>query len=131
MATKTNTTQEIQLVTHQGTPMVTSVVVAEKFGKRHDNVFRDIVKLKNDCPEKFNLLNFEEISYQDKSGRTYPSYQMTRDGFTLLAMGFTGSKAIQWKIKFIEAFNNMEIHILRVMLGEPANALTLSVKVVA
>ncbi|MBF0421310.1 MAG: Rha family transcriptional regulator [Magnetococcales bacterium] len=113
MTTKTNTTQEIQLVTHQGTPMVTSMVVAEKFGKRHTNVLRAIENLKRDCSENFTGLNFELSEYQDPTGRSLPMIKMTRDGFSLLAMGFTGPKAIQWKIKFIEAFNKMENHILR------------------
>lgn len=113
MTTKTNTSQEIQLVTHQGTPMVTSVVVAEKFGKRHTNVLRAIDNLRTDCSDEFWRLNFEPRDYIDERGKTYPMYDLTRDGFSLLAMGFTGPKAIQWKIKFIEAFNKMEVHILR------------------
>ena len=87
-------------------PMVSSLQVAQHFGKRHDNVIRDIKRL--EIPEKFYLLNFAEITYEDSRGRKQPAYLMTRDGFALLAMGFTGKKAMEWKIRYIEAFNAME-----------------------
>ena len=80
--------------------------VAETFNKRHDNVLRDINNIKKDVP------NFEEMFYEteapDSYGRLQRIYQMTRDGFTLLTMGFTGSEALQWKVKYLEAFNKME-----------------------
>lgn len=104
--------QEIQLTTHEGTPMVSSLTVAEKFGKRHDNVLQSIEKLKADCPDEFGLLNFQESSYLNEQNKSQPMVAMTRDGFSLLAMGFTGAKAVQWKIRFIDAFNHMERHIL-------------------
>ena len=61
-----------------------------------------------EIPEDFNLRNFAEITYEDDRGRKQPAYLMTRDGFVLLAMGFTGKRAMEWKIKYIEAFNKME-----------------------
>jgi len=64
-------------------PVTTSLAVAESFGKRHNNVLRDIETL--DVTEEFNLLNFEQISYTDKMNRTYKAYVMTRDGFLHLA----------------------------------------------
>ena len=76
------------------------------FEKRHDNVLRDIKEFIVD--ESFGLLNFEEFSYINSQNKEQPEYLMTRDGFTLLAMGFTGAKAMQWKIKYAEAFNTME-----------------------
>ncbi|EHL70238.1 rha family phage regulatory protein [Synergistes sp. 3_1_syn1] len=76
------------------------------FEKRHDNVLRDIKEFIVD--ESFGLLNFEESSYINSQNKEQPEYLMTRDGFTLLAMGFTGAKAMQWKIKYAEAFNTME-----------------------
>ena len=76
------------------------------FEKRHDNVLRDIKEFIVD--ESFGLLNFEESSYINSQNKEQPEYLMTRDGFTLLAMGFTGEKAMQWKIKYAEAFNTME-----------------------
>ena len=79
--------------------------VADVFSKRHDNVIRDIENLKKD------VLNFEEMFFKgtmpDSYGREQKVYFMTRDGFTLLAMGFTGKDAMQWKLRYIEAFNKL------------------------
>lgn len=86
--------------------VVSSRDVARVFEKEHKNVIRDIENL--EFPEGFGRLNFEQTVYEDSIGRVYPEYLLTRDGFTLLAMGFTGSKAMQFKIKYIEAFNRME-----------------------
>jgi Rha family phage regulatory protein len=86
--------------------VTTSLQVAEVFGKEHKNVLRDISNLNLD------LLNFEQMFMEstepDLYGRDRRIYYMNRDGFTLLAMGFTGKKALDFKIKYIEAFNNME-----------------------
>ena len=86
--------------------VVSSRQVAESFEKRHDNVLRDIESLKKD------ILNFEEMFQEaalpDSYGREQRVYLMNRDGFSLLVMGFTGSDALQWKLKYIQAFNEME-----------------------
>ncbi|ABJ67813.1 Phage anti-repressor protein [Pediococcus pentosaceus ATCC 25745] len=86
--------------------VTTSLQVAEVFGKEHKNVLRDISNLNSD------RLNFEQIFMEstepDLYGRDRRIYYMNRDGFTLLAMGFTGKKALDFKLKYIEAFNNME-----------------------
>jgi len=87
-------------------PTTTSLLVAEKFGKRHDTVLRKIREL--EIPKDFALRNFAETSYLDQQGKEQPVIEMTRDGFTFLAMGFTGKKAAEWKIKYISAFNSME-----------------------
>lgn len=95
---------------HGDTPITTSPIVAEIFGKRHDHVLRDI----RDLLEELELVsegdvpNFGEISYQDNYGRHHPCYEMTHDGFALLAMGFTGREALRFKLRFIEAFNALE-----------------------
>lgn len=135
-----------------GVPVTTSRVVAEQFGKRHDNVLRDIDALLEDLRSPTNALkseevngsnfgavnelkiepvnqrnftpvestsglqfaelNFHPVTYRDAKGETRPMYLLTRDGFTLLAMGFTGARALQFKVAYINAFNRME-RILR------------------
>lgn len=99
------TTSLVQLITDNRL-RTTSRVVAKHFGKRHDNVLRDIRAL--ECPPEFHLLNFEEREFKDHRGQMYPEFEMTRDGFTILSMGFTGGKAMEWKLKFLAAFNAME-----------------------
>lgn len=89
----------------------TSRVVAEKFGKRHANVLRDIENIRKEVPPEFTELNFEFSEYLDSTGRTLPMFELTRDGFVLLAMGFTGAAAMEWKVRFIEAFNMMEAEL--------------------
>jgi Rha family phage regulatory protein len=92
-----------------GMPVTTSLKVADVFGKQHKNVMRDIKTL--DCSGPFRGLNFELTHEAAKIGiatRTIPVYEITRDGFTFLAMGFTGKKAAQFKEKYIAEFNRME-----------------------
>ncbi|MGT2511174.1 Rha family transcriptional regulator [Cupriavidus basilensis] len=94
-----------------GAITTTSLAVAEHFGRRHDNVVQAIRNTLADLPESFRL-NFKEV-FRDVAGangstRRMPTFLMTRDGFALLAMGFTGKEALQWKVKYIEAFNQME-----------------------
>jgi Rha family phage regulatory protein len=99
----------IPLTLRDGQPRVTSRDVAEIFGRRHDNVLRDIQRL--DCSEGFRLLNFEESSFLNAQNKPQPMVEMTRDGFTFLAMGFTGPRAAQFKEAFIAAFNDMEAQL--------------------
>lgn len=89
-----------------GKPSTTSLVVAERFGKRHDTVLRAIRNL--ECSPEFNARNFAAVEYIDGKNEKRPMYFITRDGFAFLAMGFTGREAAQWKEKFLEAFNAME-----------------------
>lgn len=105
--------------------------VAALFEKRHDNVIRDITVLIGQEPSlgrrefaEGGVLKFEETPYVDpQNGQTYRSYNMTRDGFTLLAMGFTGSKALKWKLRYIEAFNVMEAELRNRPTIDPMAAL--------
>ena len=100
----------------QDTARVDSRYVAEAFGKRHDHVLRDIENLlEKDIPksggisaDEFGERNFASSSYKDDMNRKQRCYVMTRDGFTLLAMGFTGKKATAFKIAYIKRFNEME-----------------------
>lgn len=95
------------LVVIQNNQAVTSSrKVAEKFEKRHDHVVRDIDNLKGDVP------NFGEMFYEcnipDSYGRPQRAYYINKKGFQLLAMGFTGSKAIKWKLEYIDTFEAMD-----------------------
>lgn len=83
--------------------------VAEVFEKRHDNVIQATRAL--ECGNEFRLLNFQESSYVNEQNREMPEYLITRDGFTLLAMGFNGKKAMDFKVKYIQAFNEMEARL--------------------
>lgn len=95
-----------------GRPMVSSLIVAEHFEKSHDSVIKAIRSLSRNMPESFRAVNFDESSYRvSGQKREYPAYNLTRDGFTLLAMGFTGRKALAWKLRYIEAFNAMEAEL--------------------
>ncbi len=96
----------IELVMEKNQPMASSLLVAELFEKQHKNVLQSINEL--EIPDDFRQLNFQPSSYVNKQNKEQPSFNMTRDGFSLLAMGFTGKKAMEWKIKFLEAFNVME-----------------------
>lgn len=108
---ETNMKTETQLVAvHGSKATTTSLIVAQRFGKRHDTVLRAIRNI--ECSDKFRLLNFAEISVEDSYGRKQPAFQITRDGFSFLAMGFTGKKAAQFKEDFINAFNMMEQALL-------------------
>jgi len=98
-----------QIVTIQGDhPTTNTLIIAEHFGKSHKNILQSLRELMDDCPEEFNGLNFQPVNYYDSKGEKRPMYEITRDGFILLSMGFTGAKAIKLKIAFIHEFNRME-----------------------
>ena len=89
--------------------VTTSLQVAEVFGKEHRNVMQSI---NNKLQSAENSADYQSMfvsgTYKDSKGRTYPMYYMNRDGFTFIAFGFTGAKADQFKLKYIDAFNQME-----------------------
>ncbi len=89
-----------------GRAVTTSVAIAEFFGKRHDNVIQKIKTL--ECSEKFNALNFKDVTYIDAKGEKRPMYQITKNGFVFLVMGFTGKKAAAFKEAYIAEFDRME-----------------------
>lgn len=96
----------VELVTvNNGQPITTSQAVAEKFGKRHNNVLRAIENI--DCSPEFSLLNFEQRDFIDERGKVRRMYNMTKDGFTFLVMGFTGKQAAKFKEDYINEFNRM------------------------
>lgn len=84
--------------------ITTSLKVAEKFQKQHKDVLENI---RNLMAENSAAKLFEESTYESR-GKRYPIFKMGRDGFSLLAMGFTGEKALKWKLEYIQAFNAME-----------------------
>lgn len=95
-------------IVKDGQPMTSSRAVAERFGKRHDDVLKAIRNLLGDTPDPtFGRRNFAESTYLNAQGKQQPEYHLTHDGFALLAMGFTGPKALAWKIRFLEAFKAM------------------------
>ena len=101
---------ELVIKSQQGKDVTTSLIVAEVFGKEHKNVLRDIETLS--CSAEFNRLNFELIDYTDSRGRQQKSYEITKDGFSFLVMGYTGEKAGQFKEAFINEFNKREMMLM-------------------
>nr|DAE71709.1 MAG TPA: KilAC domain protein [Caudoviricetes sp.] len=100
---------DIILSMQNGEPVVSSRQIAESFEKRHDHVMRDIEDIMKGLPKNGDTHMFYKTEYtHEQNGQTYPMYMMNRDGFTLLAMGFTGKTALEWKLKYIAAFNEME-----------------------
>lgn len=97
---------EVNLVSRNGSIFATSLDVANVFEKKHAHVLRDIRNMSVRA-----LSNFGESSYLNEQGREMPMYEMSRDGFTFLVMGFTGEKANNFKLDFIDAFNLMETEL--------------------
>ena len=98
----------INLISENGQVVVSSREVAENFGKEHKHVLRDIENLMGGEPKIGLSSMFFKSEYLSVQNKVLPEYLMNRDGFTLLAMGFTGKEALEWKLKYIDAFNQME-----------------------
>lgn len=105
----------VKILNKDGQPVVTSRQIAEDFEKEHssvvvraiENLIKDLKGSGQNCTHLFI-----ETKYKNEQNKQYyKEYLLTRDGFSLLVMGFTGTKALQWKLKYIEAFNKMEEHI--------------------
>lgn len=103
-----------ELSIHDGAVTTTSLQVAQFFGKRHGDVLRAARNLASEVPEE-HARNFARMSQDVAIGngatRQEPAYRMTREGFMLLAMGFTGKEALRWKLAYIAAFNRMEAEL--------------------
>ena len=96
---------DIILSTQNGEPVASSRQIAENFGKEHKHVLdavKNLVAENSAAKSMFHPATFEN------RGKQYPMYLMNRDGFSLLVMGFTGKAALEWKLKYIAAFNEME-----------------------
>ena len=94
----------------------TSLSVANVFNKRHSDILAQIREFPTD---DFTERTFPLSEYTDSTGRKLPCYNLTRDGFSLLVMGFTGARAYKWKIEFIKAFNLMEAELTRLKSQRP------------
>ena len=99
--------------------VVSSRQVADDFGKQHKDVLESIrgILAAENSATKF----FYESTFTNR-GKQYPEYLMNRDGFSLLVMGFTGEKALEWKVKYINAFNAMEQELRNKELEKPKQA---------
>ncbi len=120
---------DIILSTQNGEPVASSRQIAESFGKEHKDVLRAIENIKAQNCALTSM--FFETTYTAGTGKAYPMYLMNRDGFTLLAMGFTGKAALEWKLKYIAAFNAMEKQLAQrpqLTNGNSLQALNLLVK---
>ncbi len=99
---------ELVIQNSNGNDVTTSLIVAEVFGKNHKDVLRDIERLS--CSEDFRARNFAHTPYtHPQNGQVYHYYEMTKDGFSFLVMGYTGAKAGEFKERFINEFNKREL----------------------
>ena len=110
MSDQKPTTSGLALTVQDGKVTASSRDIAKKFGKQHKNVIQSIELL--DCSAEFKQLNFQPLKFIYR-GQEFPYYEMTRDGFSFLCMGFTGKKAAIWKEAYIAAFNAMEAELLQ------------------
>ena len=111
-AAKITTTVGPLVELDHGEVWTTSLLIADKFDKRHADVLRAVEKL--ECSAGFAERNFALSEYVDATGRKQPMYRITRDGFSFMAFGFTGRAAAAWKEKFIGAFNHLERELRRI-----------------
>lgn len=100
--------QSVVYKTEKGTPVTDSIKVAGVFGKQHKNIIQAIRNLLGSAENSAHARWFYESTYLDAQGKKRPMFIMNRDGFSLLAMGLNGAKALQFKVAFIDQFNKME-----------------------
>ena len=115
------TKQEIIKAEYQGIVSINggevwtdSLLIADKFSKRHDVVLRAARNL--ECSAEFRRHNFAESSYLNEQGKEQPMVRVSESGFMMLAMGFTGKAAMEWKERFIKAFKDMRAELNRIAL---------------
>ncbi|WP_130098929.1 Rha family transcriptional regulator [Siccibacter turicensis] len=107
------------VIPSNGRVVTTSLNIASYFCKAHKNVLRTIKRLKSDCSPEFNRLNFEPVNYIDRKGEVRLMYNITKDGWMMLVMGFTGKSATAIKESYISAFNWMAEQLSRrLAMGE-------------
>ena len=103
----------IQLIMSGGIPTISSNDVAAKFEKRHEHVMDAIQNLISDGGSEGDDPNFRVISYQDSMNRDKPAYQLSRRGFIILSMRFTGQRALKWQHEIVDLFESMERKLLK------------------
>jgi len=118
--------KEILVFEKDGEFFTTSLDVAQKFDRNHKDVIKAISNL--GCSREFNKRNYALIFYKDSQGREQDCYNISRDGFSFLVMGFTGKKAALWKERYINAFNQAE-RALKTLLRRQAHPETILARV--
>lgn len=125
-----NRLMNLGLITKNNQVVVSTKIIAQDFSKEHNSVLKTIDGENRKGKHIDGLIDgiikssgnplqyFIESTYKDSSGKNNKEYLLTRDGFSLLVMGFTGQKALEWKIKYIEAFNSMEAFIREKLSSE-------------
>ncbi len=103
------------ITSQNGEPKTNSLKIAEAFGKLHKNVIQKIEALQ--CSAEFTELNFQPSEYRDNTGRNLPLYEITKDGFMFIVMGFTGKKAAAIKEAFIYKFNELSELVAKASSG--------------
>lgn len=118
------------VIMHDQQAVTTSLVLAEAFNKNHRDVLEKISSKINSAENSAQYKKmFAEATYTDKSGKQNKMYYLNRDGFTFIAMGFTGKKADEFKLKYIEAFNKMEQIVRQELPQTPEEKLALTMQV--
>jgi Rha family phage regulatory protein len=97
-----------KIIVQNGHPTTTSNNIADFFEKEHNKVLRDIETILAICSKEFSLSNFGQSTYKNSRGQTYKNYILTRDGFAMVALAFTGEKAIRFREAYIKRFSEME-----------------------
>jgi Rha family phage regulatory protein len=101
-----NTSPKLKII--NGHAYANSLDLAKQFNKSHDRVLKDIRKAISEVENDFGLVNFDETSRKDKWNREQPVFNLTKDGFAIVAMSFTGIEAMKWKVAYLKAFNSLE-----------------------
>lgn len=106
---------DITLINQDGKILTNSLNVAEKFGKNHKEILRSIDNISKEISTAQFCALFKISNYKASNGKTNKEYLMDRDGFSLLCMGFTGTKTLEWKLKYIDAFNKVPFTPRKIM----------------
>jgi len=120
-ADEASATEAPHVFVRNGGFFTTSMDVATFFGRTHKDVLRAIDKVLEDCGPEFGERNLAPSSYLSKQNKELRSYDLTRDGFSIVVMGFIGPAATKWKVAYIDAFNALEAEVRRLLPAIPDN----------